>query len=387
MAYKVFSNGDALTGSELNTYLMNQSVMVFASTAARDAALTAPTEGMVVWLQDANKYVYYTGSAWSDLITPASSGNAIINGAFDIWQRGTSFNAIPSYDNLTADRWRVYNGVVSSTATVSQQTFTPGTAPVSGYEGTYFLRAALSGYTSGTFDISQRIEDVRTFAGQTVTISFWAKAAATTTLAFYLSQLMGTGGSGDSTVSFTPISVTTSWVRYTATATVGSLAGSTIGSGSSLAAIFRLTSNASLDIWGVQVEAGSVATPFKRNAPSIQAERATCQGFNYRVSADASTPYTYFGHATAGSSTTLRMPFYTKTSLRTFISSVEWGGSIIATTGNGSTYAITNIAIDAYSKEFPALVLTVASGLTTNTTYIIRADNSATAYIGLPAEL
>jgi len=90
MAYKVFSNGDALTGSELNTYLMNQSVMVFASTTARDAALTAPTEGMVVWLQDSNKYVYYTGSAWADLITPASSGNAIINGAFDIWQRGTS---------------------------------------------------------------------------------------------------------------------------------------------------------------------------------------------------------------------------------------------------------------------------------------------------------
>lgn len=47
MAYKVFSNGDALTGSELNTYLMNQSVMVFATTTARDAALTTPSEGMV----------------------------------------------------------------------------------------------------------------------------------------------------------------------------------------------------------------------------------------------------------------------------------------------------------------------------------------------------
>jgi hypothetical protein len=68
MAYKVFANGFALNASELNTYLMNQSVMVFADAAARDSALTSPLEGMLVWLQDANKYVYYTGSAWSDLV-------------------------------------------------------------------------------------------------------------------------------------------------------------------------------------------------------------------------------------------------------------------------------------------------------------------------------
>jgi hypothetical protein len=74
MAYKVFSNGNALNASELNTYLMNQSVMVFASTTARDAALTAPTEGMLVWLEDSNKFVYYTGSAWSDLIAAAVGG-------------------------------------------------------------------------------------------------------------------------------------------------------------------------------------------------------------------------------------------------------------------------------------------------------------------------
>lgn len=74
MAYKVFSNGNALNASELNTYLMNQSVMTFASTADRDSALTAPTEGMLVWLQDANKYVYYSGSAWTDLISIAATG-------------------------------------------------------------------------------------------------------------------------------------------------------------------------------------------------------------------------------------------------------------------------------------------------------------------------
>lgn len=68
MAYKTFVNGYTLNASELNTYLMNQSVMVFADTTARDAALTAPTEGMLVWLQDSNKFVYRGASAWADLI-------------------------------------------------------------------------------------------------------------------------------------------------------------------------------------------------------------------------------------------------------------------------------------------------------------------------------
>lgn len=79
MAYKVFVNGYTLNASELNTYLMNQSVMVFADTTARDAALTAPTEGMLVWLQDSNKFVYRGASAWSDLIsTPTEFTNLLL---------------------------------------------------------------------------------------------------------------------------------------------------------------------------------------------------------------------------------------------------------------------------------------------------------------------
>ena len=67
MAYKVFSNGSVLNASDLNDYLMNQSVMVFSSSATRASALTAPVEGMLTWLQDANRYQYYTGTAWADL--------------------------------------------------------------------------------------------------------------------------------------------------------------------------------------------------------------------------------------------------------------------------------------------------------------------------------
>jgi hypothetical protein len=63
MAYKVFANGFTLNASELNTYLMNQSVMVFADAAARTAAFT-PTEGMVTYLESTNTLEFYNGTAW-----------------------------------------------------------------------------------------------------------------------------------------------------------------------------------------------------------------------------------------------------------------------------------------------------------------------------------
>jgi hypothetical protein len=73
VAYKVFTNGSVLPASDVNTYLMDQSVMVFSSSATRAAALTAPVEGMLTWLQDTNKYENYNGTAWVAL-----GGSAIL---------------------------------------------------------------------------------------------------------------------------------------------------------------------------------------------------------------------------------------------------------------------------------------------------------------------
>ena len=73
VAYKVFTNGSVLNASEINDNLMNQSVMVFSNSTARAAALTAPVEGMLTWLQDSNKYQNYNGTAWVDL-----GGSAIL---------------------------------------------------------------------------------------------------------------------------------------------------------------------------------------------------------------------------------------------------------------------------------------------------------------------
>lgn len=71
MAYKVFTNGSVLNASEINDNLMNQSVMVFSNSTTRAAALTAPTEGMLTWLEDVNRYEFRNGAgAW----VPLSSG-------------------------------------------------------------------------------------------------------------------------------------------------------------------------------------------------------------------------------------------------------------------------------------------------------------------------
>lgn len=69
---KFFTSGTKLTAAQVNTYLMDQAVMVFASTSARDAAFGGagePTlsEGMICYISDANSLLYYTGTAWSAL--------------------------------------------------------------------------------------------------------------------------------------------------------------------------------------------------------------------------------------------------------------------------------------------------------------------------------
>ena len=65
--FKTFSDGSVLTATEVNTYMMEQMVMVFADAAARDAALTAPSEGMHVFLKSNDAFTFYNGSSWGNV--------------------------------------------------------------------------------------------------------------------------------------------------------------------------------------------------------------------------------------------------------------------------------------------------------------------------------
>ena len=212
-----------------------------------------------------------------------SRKNVIINGDFDIWQRGTSFTG----SKYTADRWDV---VVSGTGTTTttQQAFTLGQTDVPN-EPKYYLRIAKSSGVSGASGgdvLTQKVESVRTFAGQTATLSFYAKASESTTIDFFLKQHFGTGGSPSSDVDQTPtgVSVTTSWQKFTVTQAFPSISGKTIGTNNDdyLELIMRIDngSDASVDFAQIQWEKGSVATDFEYRP--IGEERLLCYRYYYR---------------------------------------------------------------------------------------------------------
>jgi hypothetical protein len=63
LGFKTFTTGEVLTAADVNGYLM-QGILVFATEAARNSAITSPQEGQFAFTKDNNSLWYYTGSAW-----------------------------------------------------------------------------------------------------------------------------------------------------------------------------------------------------------------------------------------------------------------------------------------------------------------------------------
>jgi hypothetical protein len=328
------------------------------------------------------------------VITPlgnAAGKNEIINGDFGIWQRGTSFTN-PVTGDYTSDRWRVSNASANpTTRTVSQQTFTPGTAPVAGYEGTFFLRSTLTtkGTTTGA-RLEQRIENVRTFAGQTTTMSFWAKSDAARTNDIIIQQNFGSGGSASTEPLNTTFATTTAWTRFTFEVALPSISGKTIGTSSFLS--FRVgqenTDGCVLDLWGVQVEAGSIATPFQTATGTIQGELAACQRYYHRVTVGGAVNALGVGLCDSTTSALISNSF--PVAMRIAPTALEQSGSaadyLIRITGGTG---ITVTAVPAFSSATTVssiITLTAASGLTGGQAAFCRSAN-ANAYFGWSAEL
>jgi hypothetical protein len=254
------------------------------------------------------------GTVTGDLTVPSINNgplagfrNAIINGNFDFWQRGTSVTGIAN-DQYLADRWAHLR--VGTTANVSRQAFTVGQTDVPG-EPVYFHRTVVSSVAAAgnALNFNQKIESVRTFAGQTVTCSFWAKADASKNIAFNLTQVFGSGGSPSAAVvsGVTTIALTTAWQKFAVTVSVPSISEKTVGSANDDALWVRFWLDAgsnfnsqtnslgqqsgTFDIAQVQLEAGSVATPFERRP--IGTELALCQRYAYAWGPGAQNVSTY----------------------------------------------------------------------------------------------
>jgi hypothetical protein len=322
-------------------------------------------------------------------VAPFLAGkNKIINGDFGIWQRGTSFSNPASA--FLADKWITEYDGSGSTKAINQRTFTPGAAPAAGYEGTYYCEYACSvAGSGGTYNLfEQRIEDVRTFAGQTVTFSFWAKASSATTIpSVGIRQNFGSGGSGttDTTIT-TNLAVTTSWQRFTGTVTVPSVSGATIGSSSYLrfAVFCPVNATYTLSFWGFQFEAGSVATPFTTASNTLQGELAACQRYYWQATG-VSGLYSELGLGYAASTTTVRMPIKLPQTMRIAPTTIGYSGVFAY---DGTTY-LTPSAITSFfsgSTDFGNAGITV-TGATANRPYSLVINNVTTAYLSFSAEL
>ena len=350
----------------------------------------------------AKKARVYDGTAWQELAsaqtdltaysttaqTTAGFRNAIINGGFDIWQRGTSFTQtnFNAGNIYTADRTAIIWNNVPTSVTVSQQTFTPGAAPVTGYEGTFFWRSTIT--TVGTNTIwgySQRIEDVRDFAGRTATISFWAKADTSRNVTVELNQNFGSGGSSTVTATNTAVAITSSWARYSLTVNVPSISGKTIGTNNYLQLVILQTSASGsvLDLWGVQVEAGTVATPFEQRP--IGTELALCQRYYYRLAQNTSR----YGSGYAKTSTTADILVDFPVTMRTAPTALEQSGTagdyLIAyqnsAVAGSSVPTFTSATVKACTVNFNVgAVLTAGNG-------VMGGPNGANSYLGFSAEL
>jgi hypothetical protein len=253
---------------------------------------TTYADGDVYAAQDVND-ITGTINLLGSSVAYAAGKNKIINGDFFVNQR--NFTSTTT-DAFTYDRWSF---ITTTGGTASAQTFTPGTAPVAGYEGKNYFRVVTTGQTgTGVYTIfGNPIEDVRTLAGQTATLSFWAKSATGTpkiAVEYYLSY--GSGGSSAVANYVGQVTLSTSWTRYTLTSAVPSVSGKTIGAGSNIKPQFWVSAGTdfnsrtgslgiqsnTFEVWGVQLEAGSTATAFQTATGTIQGELALCQRYYVR---------------------------------------------------------------------------------------------------------
>lgn len=329
--------------------------------------------------------------------------NKIINGDFGINQRNFTSNTTTLSYNF--DRWLQFNGGTTGTLTVTPQTFTLGAAPVAGYESTNYLQGVTaSGASTNTFaGIAQKIESVRTFAGQTVTISFWAKAASgTPKISTEVTQNFGTGGSPSSEVntSGSAVTISTSWARYSTTISIPSISGKTLGTaGDYLQANLWLSAGSALDsrassigiqnntfsIWGVQVEAGSTATPFQTATGTKQGELAACQRYYYRTNI-GSVSYAFIGVGNAYSSSGSRFLVNYPVQMRTTPTAIDYS-TLRVTDDIIYDSAVTALTIYRSNPSYGFVDATSGASMTQYRTYFLSANASTSAYLGFTAEL
>jgi hypothetical protein len=332
--------------------------------------------------------------------TPTVQANPVLNSAFQIWQRGTASTAIGTTGTpfFLADRWQAVRGGFAAGGSVSRQV-TNDTTNLPFIQ--YCMRVQRDNLNASTASLvaGQNLESVNSipFAGKTVTLSYYARAGAnysptSSILRTYL--ITGTGTDQNAiTGSFTgsvnainnqPATLTTSWQRFTFTATLASSITQI-----NLQLIANVTgvagANDFFEYTGVQIDIGSVALPFRTYAGTIQGELAACQRYYYRSTSSAGSQTSTGISGITNSTTNLVGYFNPPVSMRVTPTAVDFSSIGTQTTASGLT-AISAVAIVNESTNNSVSLNLTSSGFLANLFGLVR-GTTGTGYIGLSAEL
>jgi hypothetical protein len=332
---------------------------------------TTYADGDVYSASDVND----TNGTINAFVNPIAAGkNVIINGGFDVWQRGTSFIATGNGTYL-ADRW--YN-TASTNLNLTQDTDVP-TNP-------YFNYSAKLVCTS-TASIATKIEsaNIVNFAGKAVTFSLYAKKTSGTgalNLNIYYPSAKDNFASLTQIGSALTLSAapSSSWTRYSVTVTLPS----NVTNG--LMCLINNVDAGTIFITGVQLELGSTATSYSRAGGTIQGELAACQRYYWREGGNSA--YQTFANGSAASTTGIPFIVNVPVSMRVPPTSVDY--STLAAYDNITVLSISAVSINGGSVKTGSTKIwvdTTVTGATQYRPYFLITNNSTSAYIGLSAEL
>ena len=338
-------------------------------------------------------------TSYTPITENVAGKNFIINGGMDIWQRGTSFSNTSTGGALqyTTDRWGAYRGAGVSGTAVTQLTGT--NVGLTGFN--YAARVQrISGNTSTNQIIfTQSLESNNTYplAGQTVTLSFYARCGANfsaTASGFSVQLGLSAGGidsnlyNGYASANYPTAfsgTLTTIWQRYSTTFTIPA---NTTQFGMQIFYVPTGTAgtNDYFDITGVQLEIGQVATPFSRAGGSIGGELLLCQRYFQHYGNGSASEYYGVGSNITTSYGMVSLPLKVKMRATPSVTYSAASTFNIVAGGGGSYVTPTSLSVGAVTVD-TLLTEVLYSSLTVGAGNMLQDLGYGTSSVNVSAEL